>query len=843
MPFRSNVAKKVSKLPYPKASRFKELYFSVPNSEINYFSNQLQQTNTTCLHDQINNLTEADIKQIAKLPLTASCYDIDIFCSPTILSFNTQEVVIQSDILQPELFLRSQYININEIEINFISISIVFDVNLDVIKFDYIKVSSDLLKLFFINYIEVYGKNYSDKYWEKTRIEVNYSRKVRKSYEYELEKIVSTDNPPKQETPGNHNKKEFENLNRNSYSFWDLIFIILQPPLQLELSHPTLIPHKLYSYQIIGVEFLLKNDHALLADDMGTGKTVMTLIALKLLFQKGLIHHVLILCPKSVIYEWRRHLDEWAPELIYTQIQGQSDIRRLTWSKLFHVYISSYDTFASDMLENRIIAPQLFDTVIIDEAHNIKNPKTRRFRALKKLSAFKRWALTGTPIQNSIEDLYTIFEFIHPGYLSKIDLYPNIFDESEHETLLKKIEPHFIRRRKIDVLADLPAKQRQEFWLELDEDQRIEYNIVNGQIRDELINIDKNSPYLRRFFRNKLFQLKQICNFATNKITSPKTDLLIKQIEEIVSGENKIIIFTQFLTQGIDKIINIIKHNFGVAVIQGKQSDQEREREIERFKKLKDINVLVASIRAGGEGLNLTEASYVVHFDHWWNPAVMWQAEDRVHRPGQTRGVNIYSYWMEDSVDERIYNILQNKQKLIKNTIETMAKDEIEQILTNEDMYTIFDIEPVGEKKYIPKTSTIKKSLSIREGQKKLQSLTPYEFEKLISEFMKYLGYSNVKVTGKTNDGGIDVLCSKFKSNGEIDKAVVQCKRYKGKVGVKIAREFYGAIADHDSIQKGYLITTGYFTKECLSFCERSEKIIPISGLQLSKYLIQFGLV
>lgn len=173
-------------------------------------------------------------------------------------------------------------------------------------------------------------------------------------------------------------------------------------------------------------------------------------------------------------------------------------------------------------------------------------------------------------------------------------------------------------------------------------------------MRDELTALGERVTKVD-IFRN-ITRLKQICNFPPGQLTSPKVDLLKEQIEEVIESEQKVIVFSQYLGEGINKLEETLAP-YGIAKIVGGQSENVRGTEVERFKHNPDIPILLASVRAGGVGLNLTEASYVVHFDHWWNPAVMWQAEDRVHRPCQTRGVNIYSYWISDTIEERIRSI------------------------------------------------------------------------------------------------------------------------------------------------------------------------------------------
>ena len=216
-------------------------------------------------------------------------------------------------------------------------------------------------------------------------------------------------------------RRPAKNIIKTKPSFWDLLFAVLQPPLTLAHIDNLFLPHPLYPYQIPGVEFLLNNEHALLADDMGTGKTVMTIVALKIFLQQAKAHHALILCPPTVLHEWRRHLDEWASELITNFVRGGQITRELKWDMSFHTYVTSYDTLSRDMESGRLPKDKynFFDIVITDEAHHIKNSNSRRSRSVRKLNPRIRWALTGTPIQNKLEDLESNFwVYLSPLFVS-----------------------------------------------------------------------------------------------------------------------------------------------------------------------------------------------------------------------------------------------------------------------------------------------------------------------------------------------------------------------------------------------------------------------------------------
>jgi superfamily II DNA or RNA helicase len=758
----------------------------------------------------------------------------------------------EARILQPSLDVATSIIPL-QAYVSSLELYPTIDLKLSVVDFYFQPVDSDLYDYTIINTLSnptilnvaisldkigIFGMNYSDKHWHKISYpeeETNLQSKRTKSGIQEW--VGNTTEPQKRRRKSKNQQPDF--------SIWDLLFAVLQPPpIILGQSENFSLYSQLYPYQGQGIKFLIDNEHALLADDMGTGKTVMTIVALKILIQQANVHHVLILCPPSVLYEWKNHLENWSPELTAYPIRSpKKEDRKILWKTPMHVYVTTYDMFRSD-IENDIFPKESlnkFDVVVLDEAHHIKNPKTKIHRAISKLRPRRRWALTGTPMQNKVEDLAAIFDFVYPGFITQYDL--------SYGRIQEKIKPYFLRRRKQEVMPELPPKIHETIELELDEEQEIEYRQAEANIHEEFNKMLANGEKItKQHIFAKIMKLKQICNFASRKLSSPKTESLKLRIEEIIeSGKeeniesgNKVIVFSQFVGEGVSKLEKLLEP-YGVARIIGGQADSVRRIEIERFKKRKDIPILIASLRSGGEGLNLTEASYVVHFDHWWNPAVMWQAEDRVHRRGQTRGVNIYSYWMKDTIDDRIRQKLREKRIQFENIIDGMAEERIDELFTTDEWLEILGVKKVEVSKKPRFDTKVWQTMSLSEIREKLYEVTPLDFELLVKELMLSLNYENAKVTGRSHDGGIDVSSTRITANG-VERVVAQCKRYRGSVPVNVAREFFGSITAKESIKQGFLVTTGEFTTECLRFCEECGVITAISGLEFAKYVRQFGL-
>jgi SNF2 family DNA or RNA helicase len=518
-------------------------------------------------------------------------------------------------------------------------------------------------------------------------------------------------------------------------SLWDLIYPTLLPPLPVEFDPDIDVQRRLYPYQQVGVKFLVEHESALLADDMGTGKTVMTAVALRVLFQRGAARKALIVCPVGLLRVWQDHLGKWAPELSLTVVRGGREERKLDWKYAAHVYLAAYDTVAADFLsvvkrktkivckacqracvfgekvhlddeqrpkyqcphcgtpiiefpvEESLVSNDFlatFDAVILDEAQYIKNPNTSRSRAVKRPIPSYLWALTGTPVETKVEDLAGIFSFIKPKYM------PYNVTRREAKRLM---QPYFLRRLKKDVLQDLPPKIKQEHWLDLASEQRSEYErVLRGETR-KLNELGQQVTKAHIFA--VITALKRVCNFAAGTQSSPKSELLVDYVRTIKESGNKALVFTQWVDEYGVATLQSILEPYGVSVLKGGLSDAQREASIESFRKDPKISVLLATLKTGGVGLTLTEANYVFHFDHWWNPATMWQAEDRVHRRGQQKGVNVYSFLTQKTIEERINQKLIERGLLFEDVVNSLSENDIDEALSTDDWLEMLDLPPL----------------------------------------------------------------------------------------------------------------------------------------------------
>jgi superfamily II DNA or RNA helicase len=454
--------------------------------------------------------------------------------------------------------------------------------------------------------------------------------------------------------------------NKAGANIWDLLLPLMQPPLDSNFGRLMDMPIDLYGYQVKGVEFLLDNASVLLGDDMGTGKTVQTAVAVRVLFQAGKIRTALIVCPLSVIPNWKRELEKLTKNLIVTVVRGDKERRKNAWRQPSHVWLTTYETLRNDLEDVQVLRKGRFDLVVVDEAQRIKNRSAGVSQAVREVRAGRRWGLTGTPLENRLDDVLAIFDFIKP------ELFPA---GDYHATAVQSgIKPFFLRRRKQDVLTELPPLVEHLVWLQMEDEQRRSYEemektgVLELHAKGETLTAQSVIVLINR--------LKQICNRCPRTGESAKLIWLRERLEEIVAEGDKVLVFTQYKvarlpgTEWLEQELA----EFGVLNFSGATSETKRTQILSAFKEDATKRIFVGHPKTAGLGLNeLIAANYVVHFDHWWNPAVMNQATARAHRPGQTKTVFAYDLWMEGTYEDDIYQILKEKQGLYDQVVDSIS--------------------------------------------------------------------------------------------------------------------------------------------------------------------------
>ena len=464
-----------------------------------------------------------------------------------------------------------------------------------------------------------------------------------------------------------------------------MLLPVLMPPASTEFSDELLFPGQLYDYQRAGVRWLFENEQALLADDMGLGKTVQAITAFRALVRRGLSLQALVICPKSLITNWQSEISKWAPELTTFAVQGPAAQRAIAWKSLLgkcHVLVATYETIRSDSKE---IAGRPFDLIICDEVQRIKNPTTDTSQAVRALACRRRWALTGTPLENSAEDLASIFNFIRPGLFARGET-----KGMSARGIQERIRPFMLRRRKQDVLKDLPPLVVDTTLLDLSQKQRVAYD--RAEI-DGVMNLRSNQQVTIQHVLALIGALKLICNFEPQSGESSKVDYLKNEfLPEACTGDQKALVVSQYV-QTLTALQSELAEYEPLAYT-GSMTTSQRDRTLSNFADDDAHRVLLLSLKAGGVGLNLTRANYLMHFDRWWNPAIEDQASARIHRIGQTRSVFVSRLVCKDTIEERIEVLLEKKRILFAQVVDELSDVNLQQLLSEEELFGLFNLKP-----------------------------------------------------------------------------------------------------------------------------------------------------
>ena len=463
---------------------------------------------------------------------------------------------------------------------------------------------------------------------------------------------------------------------------------------------PTSIQATLRSYQVEGVRWLERLRtmylNGILADDMGLGKTLQAIVTIS---QHGSIRSrpALIVCPTSLLYNWKEEFAKFNADLQAAVIDGIPSMRKkmIEGIQNYDVVITSYTLLQKDVEFYRTLP---FSYVILDEAQHIKNRGTRNAKSVKMVQADHRLILSGTPIENSLEELWSLFDFLMPGFLSSYDRFVEKYvrvsgeEQSKNlEFLKKKVSPFILRRMKSEVLDDLPPVSEIVYHCQLSEVQQQLYRSYAQSARDELVKLVQKEGFDRVQIHvlATLTRLKQICChpaiFAKEKAEpgdSAKYDMLLDLLQTLVEGRHKTVIFSQYT-----RMLQIMKEDFaqmGIRFAYLDGSSKNRLQVVKQFNEDETISVFLVSLKAGGTGLNLVGADTVIHYDMWWNPAVESQATDRVHRMGQKNSVSSYKLITLGTIEEKIAEMQKQKKGLVKKVVS--CDDEAIAKLTWEDV-------------------------------------------------------------------------------------------------------------------------------------------------------------
>ena len=413
----------------------------------------------------------------------------------------------------------------------------------------------------------------------------------------------------------------------------------------------------LFPFQQEGVTHLLQRWNVLLADEMGLGKTVQAATAMSRLIAANAIRRILIVCPASLCRNWRREIHQWAPGVPVVLYEGSDRYGMLEGD--ITVLVGSYETVAGDLRRATRDGQSWYDIgvdlIILDEAQRIKDPNSLKSKVLSKITAPRRWAISGTPLENHPRDLASILRF----------LFPNEFDTDESLDDALQIfalrDRSMVRRSKSQVGAQLPSKTVSYVPLAMSPEQSSEYERKCTEIKEAVCGA-KSLSAASAALLGGLQKLRRIAVLSLDG-ESVKLDYLVDEIENATAQDEKIVVFSSFAHLVLPSVAKRLS-SFGALLYTGEMSATEREIVHQRFLNDSDARVMCASLKAAGVGLTWTVASYVYQLDLWWNPQVLRQAEDRVHRIGQKRPVLVKRLVSEGTIEDGIRDLLVTKEDI-----------------------------------------------------------------------------------------------------------------------------------------------------------------------------------
>jgi non-specific serine/threonine protein kinase len=461
--------------------------------------------------------------------------------------------------------------------------------------------------------------------------------------------------------------------------------------------HGELRPYQKFGYQWLNFlhEFRVGG---ILADDMGLGKTVQTLALLQRMYENGAQLPSLIVVPTTPLFNWQKEIERFTPELDVMVYAGAERKSLHEEFAAHQIILTSYAILRRDI---ETLKQQEFLYVVLDESQNIKNSISVNAHAARALNAQHRLALSGTPVENNLMELWSQFAFVNPGMLGSERAFAENFakpierfgDEQTSHALKKLIFPFLLRRTKELVATELPPKVESTVLCDMDPDQKRTYEHWRQYFRESILKSIETVGFHRSKIKvlEGLMRLRQIC--CHPRLVDPnyegsagKFEAFIEMLDDILAEGHKVLVFSQFV-----KMLDLVRRHCdheNIAYVYLDGATRNRRERVEQFQSDENLKLFLISLKAGGTGLNLTAADYVIHYDPWWNPAVEMQATDRTHRIGQTKQVFAYKLITRESVEEKILALQEKKRALIKNIITTDSG--FMKSLTREDVEVLF---------------------------------------------------------------------------------------------------------------------------------------------------------
>jgi superfamily II DNA or RNA helicase len=469
----------------------------------------------------------------------------------------------------------------------------------------------------------------------------------------------------------------------------DLLRPLFQAPLLTADVIPSFLPEAPADYILDAARSFFDREALCLADDPGMGKRIAASIAIQDLFQQRLVRRVLILCPEWARRQWAGVFNLWSPSLEFIFVQGEDKTREFGWNSLAHIYLTDFQTFTEDV-ENKLLAGRglIFDVIVLAGINGIRYQTKEISSAIKLISAGRRWALTGS-LPHDLQTWLFIFGILTPVRVEDaVDLtLPDI---------KKRFLSFIIRRSKADLADVLPRQRRHEVWLDLDHRQTQAYQDALTAERDRLSNL--GGAVTHTDVMTTINRLKRVSNFAPDWLGGIKIRALVDLVEDLSSSGAKVVVFSQFIEEGLDQLRPALEA-YGVLSLHQETPESERAKVLEAFRMDSQWHVLLMEMGTHTDGEPLTEASYVVHFDHSWNPAVRRGAELRLHpSSGREVPLDIYEFWVADTIEEEIYGLLVQRNLLPDLISDDTLPAELEERITLEEWLSeVLDVPPPPE--------------------------------------------------------------------------------------------------------------------------------------------------
>jgi len=587
-------------------------------------------------------------------------------------------------------------------------------------------------------------------------------------------------------------------------------------------------PHQLEAFQA-----LLAQESLLLADDLGTGKTVTACLAILALFQRGQAKRMMVVCPDSQRREWAAALADWCPGLLVTAVHGSRSQRALDWASPAHVLLADYETLAADLERDLIDAARMdIDLVVLDSVLGARRLMANPAEPAIRLRPRRRWALAGA-LPEEREDWLAVFRFLTPGLA-------NVGAGTSASELRRRFAPHFLRRSKPQIAGDLPPFARQRLWMDLDDRQWEAYREMLAEERHRLKNL--GGALTRTHVIAALDRMTQGCNFLANSFDGVKVRALVTMAEEVSAGGGKMVVFSPQPRQSLTLLLPVLQA-YGVIDLGASGSEQDRIQSIQAFRHEPRFHVLLADVQSRLDGRPLVEASYLVHFDHALDPLVARRAEMRL-RPDGSHGLplNIYEMWTTGTHEERLFCLLAERGLLEEDLYqqeevpggELSLDDLMQQVLEVPTAESPAPREaaphPMGSG-WLPGTDMLRSQLA---------GLSPENLMAGVAGWMQALGYPHCNPAGEPTEAGGDLVASRETDAG-MERVLVRSIRSEKNVGIGEAKILLKEASLQDCVG-AYLIATSDFTPACKKHADQAGgKLALVSGAELWRHLHILG--